>query len=196
MLCALKDGKLTSQEIPEFFSTFTHKMKVDGRKLELGLWDTSGDPKYEGLRRLSYPNCDAFIVCYSVNSRKSYENVSKVWLPELEKHGSRNVPVIIVGMKKDLRPRASLNRNGSIGTNSGRPVPAERFITCDEGMQLAKDVNAHAFMECSAFSEKAVNDVFEQAVRAVLKYVKEEKTKAKARRGSASDKIRGLLPGK
>ena len=194
LLCALKDGKLTNQEIPEFFSTFTHKMKVDGRKLELGLWDTSGDPKYEGLRRLSYPKCDAFIVCYSVNSRKSFENVSKVWLPELEKHGSRSVPVIIVAMKKDMRPRASLNRNGSLGINSDRPVPKERFVTCDEGMQLANDVHAYAFIECSAFSEKGVNDVFEQAVRAVLKYIKEEKAKEKPRRGSGG--IRGLLQGK
>ena len=195
LLCALKDGKLTNQEVPESFSTFTHKMKVDGRKLELGLWDTSGDPKYEGLRRLSYPNCDVFIVCYSVNSRRSFENVSKVWLPELEKHGSPSAPVVIVATKKDSRPRASLNRNGSIGLNSGKPVPPERFVTYDEGLQLANNVHAYAFLECAALSENGVNDVFEQVVRAVLKHVKDEKAKDKQkRRGSGG--IRGLLPGK
>ena len=197
LLCALKDGKLTNQEIPEFFQAFTQKMKVDGRKLELGLWDTSGDAAYEGLRRLSYPKCDVFIVCYSANSRTSFENVSKVWIPELEKYGPPNAPVVLVATKQDVRPRLnSLNQNGSFRTNQGPPVPPKGFVTYDEGLDLANKVRAYGFIECSAFSENGVKHVFEQAVKAALKNLKEEKAKQKEERRRSSGGIRAMLPGK
>jgi Ras-related C3 botulinum toxin substrate 1 len=187
LLCALKDGKLSpDKEIPGIFQTFSHKLKVDGHKVELGLWDTSGEVKYDGLRRLAYPTCDAFIVCYSVNSRESFENVSKVWLPELQRYGPPSAPIVIVGTKQDSRPRASLIPNGSSGG-----VTQQKFVNYEEGMRLADESRANAFVECSALSENGVSGVFAEAVKAVLKHIKDDKR----RRSSGGISIRGLLPG-
>lgn len=48
----------------------------------LGLFDTAGQEDYDRLRPLSYPQTDVFLVCFSVTSPASFENVKEKWFPE------------------------------------------------------------------------------------------------------------------
>ena len=41
----------------------------------LGLFDTAGQEDYDRLRPLSYPQTDVFLICFSLVSPPSYENV-------------------------------------------------------------------------------------------------------------------------
>lgn len=55
---------------------------VDGRPISLGLWDTAGQEDYDRLRPLSYPQTDVFLICFSIVSPPSFDNVkAKVRLP-------------------------------------------------------------------------------------------------------------------
>lgn len=55
---------------------------VDGKTISLGLWDTAGQEDYDRLRPLSYPQTDVFLICFSLVSPPSYENVrTKVRFP-------------------------------------------------------------------------------------------------------------------
>ena len=49
-------------------------------KFQLGLWDTGGGEDYWRLRPLSYPETDVFLVCFSIGSEDSFENVRLVCL--------------------------------------------------------------------------------------------------------------------
>lgn len=71
-------------------------------KVELALWDTAGQEDYDRLRLLSYPDTDVIVMCFSIDLPDSLENIQDKWIPEV-KHFCPNVPIILVGNKRDLR---------------------------------------------------------------------------------------------
>lgn len=71
-------------------------MQVDGIQVSLGLWDTAGQEDYDRLRPLSYPQTDVFLICFSIASPSSFENVTSKWYPEI-KHHCPDAPIILVG---------------------------------------------------------------------------------------------------
>jgi small GTP-binding protein len=75
-------------------------------QVELALWDTAGQEDYDRLRPLSYPDTDVILMCFSIDSPDSLENIPEKWTPEV-KHFCPNVPIILVGNKK-VRRNASI----------------------------------------------------------------------------------------
>ncbi len=45
--------------------------------MELALWDTAGQEDYDRLRPLSYPDSHVILICFSVDSPDSLENVQE-----------------------------------------------------------------------------------------------------------------------
>ncbi|KAJ3140382.1 hypothetical protein HK100_010066 [Physocladia obscura] len=123
---------------------------VDGKPINLGLWDTAGQEDYDRLRPLSYPQTDVFLVCFSLVNPSSYENVKAKWFPEISHHAP-NTPMILVGTKLDLREdRETLER-----LRDRRMSP----ISFQQGMQCAKEIGAVKYLECSALTQKGLKNV-------------------------------------
>lgn len=51
--------------------------------MELILWDTAGQEEFDRLRPLSYPNTDVILICFSLESPDSLDNVRNTWIPEV-----------------------------------------------------------------------------------------------------------------
>ncbi|XP_049887554.1 ras-like GTP-binding protein RhoL [Pectinophora gossypiella] len=150
LLYVYTKNEFPEEYVPTVFDNYVGHITVDGQEVEMALWDTAGQEDYERLRPLSYNNTNCFLVCYSVGTRSSYENVVHKWYPEL-KHFSSTVPIVLVATKIDLR-------------ESGKAV-----ITTQEGKKLKKKIKAVQLVECSALERINMDEVFEEAVRAALK---------------------------
>lgn len=50
---------------------------IDGKRVELALWDTAGQEDYDRLRPLSYPDSHVILICFSVDSQDTLENVEE-----------------------------------------------------------------------------------------------------------------------
>jgi Ras family protein A len=168
--------------VPTVFENYVADIEVDGKQVrvpksflfldflvtngsymreqvELALWDTAGQEDYDRLRPLSYPDTDVILMCFSIDSPDSLENIPEKWTPEV-KHFCPNVPIILVGNKKDLRNDP--NTIKELSKMKQEPVKPE------EGRAMAEKINAFAYLECSAKSKEGVREVFETATRAAL----------------------------
>ena len=137
-------------------------------QVELALWDTAGQEDYDRLRPLSYPDTDVILMCFSIDTPDSLENIPEKWTPEV-KHFCPNVPIILVGNKKDLRNDEATKRE--LMRQKQEPVGPMK------GTEMAEKINAFAYLECSAKTKDGVREVFEMATRAALQVKPKKKGK-------------------
>ena len=63
--------------LEQVFDNYAVTVMIGGEPYTLGLFDTAGQEDYDRLRPLSYPQTDVFLVCFSVISPASFENVKE-----------------------------------------------------------------------------------------------------------------------
>jgi len=154
--------------VPTVFENYVADIEVDGKQVELALWDTAGQEDYDRLRPLSYPDTDVILMCFSIDSPDSLENIPEKWTPEV-RHFCPNVPIILVGNKKDLRNDPNTIRE--LAKMKQEPVRME------QGRVVSETIAAFGYLECSAKTKEGVREVFETATKAALQVKKKKRTK-------------------
>jgi len=159
LLISYTTNAFPGEYIPTVFDNYSANVMVDGKPVNLGLWDTAGQEDYDRLRPLSYPQTDVFLICFSIISQHSFDNVKSKWWPEIQHHAP-GVPLILVGTKSDLRSdEGMLQQLASKG---------QRVISVEEGQARAKEIGAVSYMECSALTQEGLKNVFDEAIRAAM----------------------------
>uniref|UniRef100_I2CQQ4 Ras-related C3 botulinum toxin substrate 1 n=1 Tax=Nannochloropsis gaditana (strain CCMP526) TaxID=1093141 RepID=I2CQQ4_NANGC len=156
LLISYTTNSFPGEYIPTVFDNYSANVMVDGKPINLGLWDTAGQEDYDRLRPLSYPQTDVFLLCYAVSSPSSFENIKNKWYPEI-KHHAPGVPFILVGTKTDLRKDPEFARK-------------QKLITSEQGQMLASELGAYKHCECSALTQEGLKPVFDEAIRCVLEF--------------------------
>eukprot|EP00731_Ephydatia_muelleri_P016337 Em0009g761a len=166
LLISYTTNAVPGDYVPTVFDNYSANVMVDGKPINLGLWDTAGQDDYDRLRPLSYPSTDVFLICFSLISPASFENVKAKWFPEVNHH-CPNTPIVLVGTKMDLREDQQ-----TIETLKAKRLAP---ISYPQGLQLQKEIGAAKYMECSAITQKNLKLVFDEAIRSVLQPRKPEK---------------------
>lgn len=167
LLISYTTNAFPGEYIPTVFDNYSANVMVDGKAINLGLWDTAGQEDYDRLRPLSYPSTDVFLVCFSVISQASFENVRQKWIPEITHHAP-NVPIVLVGTKSDLRHDQSV-----INTLTARGASV---VDRSAAEQLAIDIGATKYHECSALTQEGMKAVFDDGIRAAIAPKKKRQT--------------------
>jgi len=159
LLFAFTKDEFPDKYIPTVFENYVSDIEVDGKLVELALWDTAGQEDYDRLRPLSYPDTDVILMCFSVDSHDSLENIHAKWVPEVQ-HFCPNVPFLLIATKKDLR--------NDPATRQALLREKLEVIRPEQGKAMAEKVGAYAYLECSAKTREGVREVFITATRAAL----------------------------
>jgi len=102
---------------------------------------------------------DVFLICFSLVSPPSFENVRTKWWPEISHHAP-STSLVLVGTKLDLRDdQITVDK-----LRERRMAP----ISYQAGVAMQKDIGAVKYLECSALTQKGLKNVFDEAIRAVL----------------------------
>lgn len=153
LLHAYTDESFKNFYQPTIYDKESIEMILDGRRHTIQLHDTAGQEDYDRIRQQFYKRAQCFLLCYSINNRISFENITAKWIPEIT--ATQRVPIVLIATKLDLRK----------GANSE--------VSTAEGERLSRKINANSFVECSAKADINVKLAVEEAVRACFSGVPE-----------------------
>ncbi|KAJ8382663.1 hypothetical protein SKAU_G00034410 [Synaphobranchus kaupii] len=157
--------RFTSETFPDCYKPTVYDnlgvdVFMDGVQISLGLWDTAGSESFRQIRPMSYQQADVVLICYSVANPASLASVRRHWIGEVKEH-LPGAPVLVVAMQTDQRETGP-NRASCTSSTDGK--------------QLAQDIRAKGYLECSALSNRGVQQVFECAVRTAINQAKKGRT--------------------
>ncbi|XP_062380125.1 uncharacterized protein LOC134068493 isoform X2 [Sardina pilchardus] len=168
-LRVFKDNTFPEDWIPMIFDSCNVHIEVDGKQVQLELCGTNGMDEYDRLRPLSYPGADVILMFFSIVKPCALESIPEKFIPEV-KNLCPNVPIILVGNKKDLRNDKYTQQE--LAMRKQKPVEEK------EGQDMAIRINAFGYVECSAKTKEGLLEVLELATRAALQTKKHSKESA------------------
>ncbi|MEX2682210.1 MAG: Rab family GTPase [Candidatus Sigynarchaeota archaeon] len=75
---------------------------ANGKKVQLYLWDLAGNPTFKVMRQYYLAGSHVILVCFAVDDPRSFQS-ARTTLKEISRDRSRNLHVIVVGTKGDLK---------------------------------------------------------------------------------------------
>jgi len=123
----------------------SHSYEFYGNNIVYSLFDVGAQTFFKRFRRVYYLGAQAAFIVFDLTNRKSFESV-KEWLKELEDFiGGREIPIIIIGNKTDLRDQ--------------REVRYEDGVSVVNELMTKPNIKI-SYIETSALTGENVEDAF------------------------------------
>ncbi|XP_060105149.1 rho-related GTP-binding protein RhoF [Heteronotia binoei] len=168
LLLVYAKGTFPEEYAPSVFEKYTCSITVGKKEVLLHLYDTAGQEDYDRLRPLSYQSTNVVLVCYDVMNPTSFDNVLIKWSHEVS-HFCQGIPIVLVGCKTDLR----MDKEHLRKLRSAQQEP----VTYNQGEEARRQMNADAYLECSAKYRENIEDIFKEAASIALNAMKKKRQK-------------------
>ncbi|CAM0134991.1 unnamed protein product [Umbelopsis sp. WA50703] len=124
----------------------TKEVVVDDKLVTMQIWDTAGQERFQSLGVAFYRGADCCVLCYDVNTPKSFESLSS-WIDEfLIQASPRNpesFPFVVLGNKIDVSLKRAQNFCESKGGIPLFETSAKEAINVEQAFQtIAKNALA------------------------------------------------------
>lgn len=122
-------------------------LDINGKTLQLDLWDTAGQEKYRALGKRFYQ--DAYIIClvYDITNAATFEDLKTKWYKDVNNYGEKYNVLAVVGNKSDCYEKEEVKE--------------------EEAMEFAKSIDA-TFMLTSAKNGDNIELLFDTLARKYL----------------------------
>ena len=140
----LMENIFSYDEKPTVGVTFvTHFQEVNGQKIRLQIWDTTGEEKFRAVAPMYYHDTNSALIVFAINNRDSFEQLDS-WAQELNERADTKPLMFFVGNKNDL--------------------DSEREVSFAEANALAEKYNSPYF-EVSALTGEGIENLFNYVAR-------------------------------
>ena len=163
----------------EFNSNSSHTIGVefgskvvdmDGQRVKLQIWDTSGQERYLSVTRSYYRGAMGCLMVYDVTRRATFESIPR-WIQEAKSLTDPNCAMMLVGNKCDL---------------------PNKEITHGEASQFAQEEEVMMF-ETSAANGEFIEEAFLKVARTALHRKKQSESKNTEKAQSSQAPTSSLL---
>tara|TARA_B110000208_G_scaffold19987_1_gene24949 strand:- start:127 stop:738 length:612 start_codon:yes stop_codon:yes gene_type:complete len=124
------------------------------------------------------PKTDVCLVCFSVISRSSFDNVGEKWLKEIENF-TPGTPFILVGTKTDLRDDDDTKGPSPVTKQEGeemcRKLGGAKYLECSALLASCAPSKSGIITEAQIAAKKFLPEVFNEAIRCARKKREEQK---------------------
>ncbi|KAH7570667.1 hypothetical protein ACOSP7_018995 [Xanthoceras sorbifolium] len=80
----------------------TKTITMDRKTVKAQIWDTAGQERYRAVTSAYYRGAVGAMLVYDISKRQTFDHMAK-WLEELRGHADKNIAIMLVGNKSDLR---------------------------------------------------------------------------------------------
>eukprot|EP01091_Cochliopodium_minus_P009722 TRINITY_DN2455_c0_g1_i3.p1 TRINITY_DN2455_c0_g1~~TRINITY_DN2455_c0_g1_i3.p1 ORF type:complete len:156 (+),score=42.42 TRINITY_DN2455_c0_g1_i3:205-672(+) len=119
------------------------------------LFDNSSHESYKRMRDLIYPDGKMVLLCFSLISPTSLENLKTKWIPEVREKNN-DVCFYLVGLKLDLRNDPNVLKE--LQERNSSPISYEM------GLKKSKEFGCLGYMECSSLTRENLLEMFEDCI--------------------------------
>ena len=124
-------------------SYFQKKLELNGKTMQLDIWDTAGQEKYRAMSRMFYKDAYIVLLIYDITDKQSFKDLKNFWIEELKQSGENYTVLAIVGNKSDRY--------------------LEEEVDEDEARKYANEIGA-VFAIVSAKTGDCINSLFKNVI--------------------------------
>lgn len=147
ILHRLITNNFSDDYVPTVFENSVWRERVKDRDIVFLLKDTAGQEDYDRLISLAVSGTDIIIFCYSVDDRRSLEDIKNKYIHIIPYEDLKSAKVALIGNKTDLRSKG------------------KGFVTKEEGELLGAEIGATWVFESSAKNNEGVREAFDTLAR-------------------------------